>query len=479
MKMSEHKRLHPVAAVISFFKGLKEAIFPFAALFLFGGKGIGMEFWEIAVALAFILFSLIYGILSWLRFTYRVEEGELRIESGFIVKKKRYIPIERIQSLDFSEGIFQRIFGLVKVKVETAGSGGPGEAEAVLTAITKDEANSIQEILTSVKNSGKVVTEGQEQRSETMFKINPMQLFMLGSTSGGAWVVISAVFAFAMQFDDWIPFERVFNEMQVYIKNGIVFISIIVFLVLLFAWLIAIVATMLKYAQFTVKRVDEDLIISRGLLEKRQVTIPLNRIQGILISENLIRQPLRLATVSIISAGGTMEKDGSSTSRIQLLPIIKKKEIPTVLTTLIDEYHFLPEIVPAPKRALKRYLFRCMIVPILIIIASLIFFLPWGYLSLLLLPPSFIWGYLKYKEAGWNIHGQQLTLTYRGLVKNTAFMKKNKIQTITIRKSYFQDKRALGSVISSVKSGVGTSGGMVEDLETQDLLKIYEWYHYS
>ena len=92
------------------------------------------------IASAFIILSLIIGIISWLRYTYRVEDGELRIESGVFVRKKRYIPFERIQSLDFSEGILQRPFGLVKVRVETAGSSGSQDAEAVLTAITKAEA---------------------------------------------------------------------------------------------------------------------------------------------------------------------------------------------------------------------------------------------------------------------------------------------------------------------------------------------------
>ena len=64
------------------------------------------------------------------------------------MKKKRYIPFERIQSLDFSEGILQRPFGLVKVKVETASSSS-SEAEAVLTAIKKSDALAIQEFLTS------------------------------------------------------------------------------------------------------------------------------------------------------------------------------------------------------------------------------------------------------------------------------------------------------------------------------------------
>ena len=77
------------------------------------------------------------------------------------------------------------------------------------------------------------------------------------------------------------------------------------FLVFLSAWAGCFSRNHYEICNFTVKKVEDDLIISRGLLEKRQMTIPLNRIQGILISENFIRQPLGLASVYMESAGGS------------------------------------------------------------------------------------------------------------------------------------------------------------------------------
>ncbi|MEI2401171.1 PH domain-containing protein, partial [Paenibacillus phytohabitans] len=61
-------------------------------------------------------------------------------------------------------------------------------------------------------------------------------------------------------------------------------------------------------ANFTVVKRDEELFITRGLIEKKQTTIPLTRIQAIRIGENLIRQPFGYATVYIESAGGSIEK---------------------------------------------------------------------------------------------------------------------------------------------------------------------------
>ena len=110
MKMSEPKRLHPVAVVSSVFKQLKDMIFPIFAVTVFGRNGSEWGFISLFLPIIVLAFIVINGILSWYRFTYRIEDNELRIESGVLVRKKRYIPFDRIQSLDQSEGILHRSF---------------------------------------------------------------------------------------------------------------------------------------------------------------------------------------------------------------------------------------------------------------------------------------------------------------------------------------------------------------------------------
>lgn len=98
--MSEPKRLHPIAVISNALKLLKEMIFPILAATVFGGRGA--DWGNLLFPIGAVMFALISGILSWLRFSYRLEENELRIESGVFVRKKRYIPFERIQSVNQS-----------------------------------------------------------------------------------------------------------------------------------------------------------------------------------------------------------------------------------------------------------------------------------------------------------------------------------------------------------------------------------------
>ena len=149
--MSEPARLHPVTIMLTFLKQLKESLIPFLVIFVLGLRDNGLGFpLGIVLTVLFISSLLLNSFLSWYRFTYRLEDGELRIEYGVFIRKKRYIPFERIQSLDYSENIFHQLFGLVKISVETAGSEGK-QAEAVLAAVTKKEAEAIQRSFKNIR----------------------------------------------------------------------------------------------------------------------------------------------------------------------------------------------------------------------------------------------------------------------------------------------------------------------------------------
>src|SRR5690606_37097783 len=192
MRMSKAARLHPISAVMTLLKLLKEFTIPFLVFVVFGDLSLPLT---IIVTCLFIVFLIVFSFLSWFRFTYRLEDEEIRIQYGVIVRKKRYIPFERIQSLDFSENILHQLFGLVKISVETAGSEG---TEAVLTAVTKKQAETIQEILNQRKQTGAVAEQdGQEAlpavHEEIIYKITSRELVLLASTSGGIGVVITAV----------------------------------------------------------------------------------------------------------------------------------------------------------------------------------------------------------------------------------------------------------------------------------------------
>jgi putative membrane protein len=471
--MFEAKRLHPISIFIQSGKTIKRFIFSLVPFVFIKHSGKDIIIFGLIALMILVLAIFLISLLSWVRYTYRMENGELRIEYGLFIRKKRYIPVERIQSLDLSEGVLQQMFGLVKVQVETAGGGHTEEAEIVLTAIAKLEAQILQNYVASSKNIDDL-QDNQALEPAPIYRISSSELLLLSLTSGGAGVVVSAVMAFLSQLDNFIPYKKLFGRFEHWAESSIITVAVLVFIGLLLAWLIAFARTMLKYANFTLVKSENELIISQGLLEKRRITVPIKRIQAVRISENMIRQLLGYATVYIESAGGSSTHIESS--KVMLLPMVRLKRVAEMIEPNLKEYRIISAFNPVPKKALIRYIIRSWYIPVPIVIASLVFLKIWGFLSFILLGVMTVLAVLKYKSAGWNIDSQQLSLRFRGIVRTTVFMRRNKIQSLEIRESYFQRRKNLGTIKASIKSGAGPSGGAVVDLRGEDMKKIYHWY---
>jgi len=469
--MYNPKRLHPAAILLMIVKMVKDAIFPLVLIFLFGGNNFGTKSYLYIGFGLIILLIIGSAILSWLRFTYWIENGELRIESGLFVKKKQYIRFERIHSVNISEGLVQRLFGLAKLQIETAGG---EQADAVLSAIDKKEAESIQLTLAEGKR-GKTPQEdlGVKVLTESIFQQTFPQLFLMAATSGGVGVVFSTSAAFISQFDEIIPFDKVFSGFEHVLEASLIFITIGVLGAFILAYLIATIGIVLKYGHFTLKKNGEELVISRGLLERRQITIPIKKIQAIRISENLLRQPLGLASVYIEYAGGSA-KDLEN-ARIMLFPIIKKSHLQGLLEQFIPGYQYEVNMQGLPQRSFPRYLFRQSFIVVIIMAACIWLLRPWGFLSLVLVPLAYLWAYLKFREAGWNISGNQLQVRFRIISKQSYLFHKNRIQTISYSTNWFQLRKSLASIFITVKSGAGPTIGRVKDLEKQDASMITRW----
>lgn len=473
--MSEPKRLHPITIFYEIITTLKEMIVPFILFVVIGRPG-GDSLWNkvpLLIFLILIVVTIVSGIVKWLRFTYWLEDHELRITQGLFVKKKRYIPFERIQSLDLSESIFHRPFQLVKVKVETAASS-DNKAEAELTAIRKEEAAALQKIIADAKRGNNEEVLEEKVNEAVIYKITAPQLLFLATTSGRAGVVISAFLAFVFQFDDFIPYEKLFNEMQELIRYGVMFISAIVLIVLAIAWLISVLIALFKYNDFTVKKVENDLIITRGLLEKRTTTVPLHRIQALKITESPIRQPFGFASVTLESAGGTaLEQDSAS---IALLPVVKKSRIPDILGEALPEFSFVTDLKPAPKKALRRYLFIKMMIALAAAVALSVILWPYGLLGAILIGGAGALGYAQYRSAGWNIHGRQLMMRFRTIEQHTMLMQKNRIQALDMSVNWFQDRAGLAGMDAKVKSGEVFQRAHIPHMERDEAQEIYRWY---
>ncbi|WP_407271774.1 PH domain-containing protein [Radiobacillus sp. PE A8.2] len=483
--MSEPKRMHPGAMILSFFKVIREIIIPagvgfFASFNNVDFFGVWFQVLYIAViAIGTILFSF----LTWYRFTYKIDDDQIKIESGIIIRKERFISKNRIQSIDLTEGIVHRIFGLVKVEVQTAGSS--TSAEAGLKAVKRAEGEAIREQL---KNKSKIdeVENELEEPSEIndehveqgpVRKLSFIYLFIAATTSGGIGVFLSLFALFGSQITQFIPEEFVEGVYDWAIHLSIIIIVVLAILIAIVLWLMAIAGTFLKYSFFTIKRNNDELFIARGLLERKQLTIPLKRIQAVRIEENPLRQPFGFATIAVEIAGGSSEQgEGFSTV---LFPLIKKTEIEAFLSDFLPSFELTKKWKPLPTRSMRRYLIRA-VAPVLIVLTPVsYFFFSYAWIALIFILAAGLLGWHRYRDAGYTVTNNQLAIRTRTISRVSVFANRKRVQAFATSAHWFQARKQLCTLAFSVASHSSGKKFKIKDIDQTDADTIANWYSFE
>ena len=192
----EERRLHPVGMLLSALTTVRRwaglAAFPGIAALVNGEFGMSTL---LLVGLAFLVLALVsaaWGVLSWRATTYRVSGGAFHLKRGVLQKSERSLPLEHVQSVNTVQGIVQRVFGVVELRLEAAG--GAGEPEVSLSALSRPSAQALREELTRARRTLDEAGEVVEEPSPTVLrKLSTRELLVAGLTSGQIGVAVSVV----------------------------------------------------------------------------------------------------------------------------------------------------------------------------------------------------------------------------------------------------------------------------------------------
>lgn len=467
MTMSNPRRVHPLAIIPYTISFLRNALLPF----LFGSISLIREHPLITVfgACGLLVLTAVFGFLFWYNFSYTIEAGELRVKKGIFTKQRRFIPLERIQSIDIKAGIILQLVGLVQLQIETASEGKVPEIS--LAGITREEAEELKKVLSDAKAARQPHAEtgaGEAAAPEQIqYRLTMKQLIFMSLTSASIGLIapfLSAVIEPLTSYSEhvvkWLGLFQHSNP-------NLIEIGILVVLTAILSVLGSIVVTMLAYARFTLTRQGDVLKISRGLLEKRELTLPLDRLQGIRIVEGLLRQPFGYVTLHVESGGGYGKKQGQTTV---LYPLLKRKDVTRFLQEMAPGFEAGTELSPLPKRAKRRYGGRPLLLASAAAALIAFLFYPYGLFALLLLPLSLAWGLLQYRDAGWSAGKSSLTIRRRLFARTTVVIPWRKVQSYHRRQSLLQKRVSLATAsVRIISGGVGKEYKIV-DLEADQMI---------
>jgi putative membrane protein len=469
--MSDFKRQHPVAAITKVLDVIRQNFITLLVLLFIGtSRTDGMFFYFLFGGLGI---ALVGGVFGWWVFKYRVYEEELQIRKGIFVKNKLYLSKDRIQVIDITQGVLQRVFGLVKLEVKTAGG---GTETATINAITRTEAEALRTELRKTTNADESIqdTFHQQEAEETLgkWKLSTRDLVFAAFTSGNFGLIASILGAISGQLDRFIneeTIEYIYEQAPGY--SNVTVITTLILAIFVISWLLSFVGVILRYSDFSLKKTSNELIITSGLLERKHTTVPFDRIQAVRFVEGIFRQPFGYGMLYVESAGFKQTDKGRS---IVLVPFMQAAKISTFLQKFLPDYSEPEYEIKPSARVLFRYVRRPNYV-MLVLIPALWYLSDYGWMVAFLVPFLVYLGWLRYQDAALALGEEVLRIRYRVLARTTAIVKRSRIQDVELVENPFQTRKKVKNLKVTAASGAGGIGFEVADLDTEDCIKAFSW----
>lgn len=433
------------------------------------------------VAIGLLVLGVL-GLISWWRFVFVVEEGELRVSRGVLSEERLAIPLNRVQTVSLEQGPLHQILNLTRVSVDTAGS---TETEFKFDALERPRAEALNRVVAEHRAQQRGVTvtggaatgaptvadlsnfpppvPGAEPRSpepivaEVVAQRSVADLIKIGLTSwpwAGLVFIVPLIAALdelrslaGIEFiDDFVAqLEDVDNvdnpgEIGLGVSLTVVMLVILGFVVVatVFGWILQTVRAVISNWELTLTRTvnvaGENLRREAGLFNRTSLAANMARVQGVK-TDQLPMQ--RWAGI-----------------RRLVLPITGEADLhlPGTTDAEFDQIRHLVFKSEAP--ALSRGVSRALV--FLEVRNSLLLFIPitaivtlalgwWGLLTLVLVVLNGFAAHRQWRRLRWGFTKHRIGSFRCFLVAHTEDVEFVKAQSVTVRRSRFQRRRGLAT----------------------------------
>lgn len=416
------------------------------------------------LSIASFLGSLFWFYLVWDNFDYEISDS-VDIKSGVFRKKVREIPLRRIQNVDVSRNIFHRILGIAKVSLETAGG---NATEASLTFVDYEEAKRIKDVIKSRESEKEDETEDKVIYSMEFKDLALLSIFSLDLR------LVSIVLLILPSLGLSELFLQGFNVAIWIFVSGLLVLVISSMLSLSFA------SNLAKYYGFTLYKSDERLMFERGLFNRVEGSIPLDKIQSLIVEEKILMRFFGFASLKVETAGYSMETQFEKGSEVAI-PLASRDEVDRLSGTIFGVGDY--SIQSISRNAVRRYFARYALVSLLPVFVLILAFIDRGVsplFSIVFIPLLAVAAYLKYVYKGFD-EGEEYVFVRNGFwSRRTFIVPYYRLQNLMLTQSIFQNRLGVSNIILDTAGfHLFSSGTTIFDLDDDIAEELFDKLYYS
>lgn len=304
---------------------IRAVAIPFIVLLVKAEKGFLIYF--LGSSAVILVLTLVYSYFNYLKFTFFLDDQkqEFVINKGVFNKTLLTIPIEKIQQVNINQSLLQKLIGVFSLEIDTAGG---ADKEVSIKAIDEASAYRLKEhLLDGAKSKDAVATDDENPKlnTETPFlAISPSTLLKVGLTSNyGSSVALLIGFTYAL-FHNIKELLRAFDtdngQVEAAIEKGVTLasIGILSIAVIIILLIINVVRTFVKYYDFKISKHRHSLLISAGLLTKKNTLLSPHKVQITTYSQNYFQKKFNLLNLNLKQAESGSPKDAKDLEKSNL-----------------------------------------------------------------------------------------------------------------------------------------------------------------
>lgn len=249
-------------------------------------------------ATLFVLVTIVAAVARYLAFRYRITPHAVLIRDGVFHRKQLDIRFERIQGINTTRGVLDRLFGLVNVSFDTAGSSGQ---EGHLPAIPEPLAGELRECINRTPKAEVAAgAETSPRVARTLLRLGPADMVRIGVSSGRVFLVLAVLGplseAMDLELHERLEETAVLEALGAANGTGLpgpalwLAIAVAVILVLFTG---AVVAAFLRYHRFELTADEAVLRSSGGLFTRHEHSVDRKKIQLLVLTQNVVLRLFR------------------------------------------------------------------------------------------------------------------------------------------------------------------------------------------
>lgn len=410
------RTLDPASLVVNLIPDLWRTArnaWPLLLALVVGGTAQGVV--DLFLILAFFALSVGRTVLHFATLRYRVADGKVEIQSGFLGRRSRVIDPSRVQNVAIVRNLFHRMAGLVELRIETAGDSG---AEGMLSAISEAEAESLRGMLAR----GVAEAAANDAPPEVLARMSIQELVLYGLSAGRVGLVFVVVALFFEGFGQAQPgqLDRLVGTFSTAQLVGLLLAGFAG------AYVLSAGNAVLRYFGYTMVRTARGIAAEAGFFTRRRMEVPARKVQVVRVEEPWLLRWVGYGTLEVETAGSPIPGEPGAAEVV--VPMVDQDELGPVLSQLLPGAPWGAALRPAARRALVRALLGSTV--FWGALGALAVGLGWAWVAPLLLGWGWLTSWLDWRTQGWAL-GERYVVSRRGfLTRATDVVPIQKIQSV-------------------------------------------------